>query len=226
MIINSKIKREVLRYLGYRGQELDEITEAIVDESIGEMRSIVDKRYDYKFIDIARDGDRLWLENTNLELRGRDIKNHLENSDRCILLAVTLGHEVDRKIRYYEKISMDRALILDACASAFIEEAADEICEDIDKGLGEKGKTLTSRFSPGYGDFPLDIQGTFLSVMGTESSIGLTSTYSSILIPRKSITAIIGIVDIGDKGIEYDSCSTCSSYPTCIYSKGDRICES
>ncbi|NMA03655.1 MAG: vitamin B12 dependent methionine synthase [Clostridiales bacterium] len=111
------------------------------------------------------------------------------------MMAVTLGNDVDAKIRYYERKSITRALILDACATAAVEEICDRICDELGKTVNKENKTLTSRYSPGYGDLPIHIQNDFLSVLGAQKAIGLTANSHSILIPRKSVTAIVGVVE-------------------------------
>lgn len=132
---------------------------------------------------------------------------------------------MDTRIRYYEKISMTKAVILDACATMEIEKICNRVCEEIEASLIEDNKRLTSRYSPGYGDLPLDVQKEFLSLLGAEKSIGLTSTPSSILIPRKSVTAIVGIIDIDNKRQD-NSCLNCNKYSTCMFNKGDERCGS
>ncbi len=52
---------------------------------------------------------------------------------------------------------------------------------------------LTDRFSPGYGDMPLAQSGQICEVLNTGRSIGLTVSQSGILMPRKSVTAVLGI---------------------------------
>lgn len=212
-------KDEVLRYLGYKNQSLDRITNKLIGESMKEMRVLIRERYDYRFFDISKIKDNILLCGSNFKLIGKDIRKHQDKSQSCVLMGVTLGYEVDTRIRYYEKISMDKALILDACATVTIEEICDRICMELDIILEKDNKELTSRYSPGYGDLPLNIQGDFLSVLGVEKSIGLTATSSSILIPRKSVTAIMGVVDKGNSK-EKISCLDCNKYSTCIYRKG------
>lgn len=217
-----QIKDEVLRYLGHKDQKIDYITNRLIDESIDEIMSLAKERYIYKFFNISNDGDNLVLIGSNLNLLGKDIKNHLAKSESCVLMAVTLGHEVDTKIRYYEKTSMTKAIILDACATAFIEEVCDKVCIEIESKL-EEGKVLTSRYSPGYGDLPIYIQNEFLYTLDAKKSIGLNATSHSILIPRKSVTAIAGIMDRDEK-IEVTSCINCDKYATCNFSKGGKGC--
>lgn len=225
-------KNEVLRYLGYRNQNLDKVTNDLIEESMEEMRNLIKKKHIHRSFNIVKGEKELYLKDTNLTLIGKDIKKHLDKSETCILMAVTLGNEVDSKIRYYEKISMTKALILDACATTAIEEISDEICEELEETANKENKTLTSRYSPGYGDLPIDIQKDFLSVLGAQKAIGLTATAHSILIPRKSVTAIVGLMDIKHKqnpnedlsSPKNNSCLTCKNYATCIYSREGGKC--
>ena len=215
---SHKIRSEILRYLGYKNQEMDSITSRLIDESIEEIAALSKERYTYKFFDILRGKGKLWLKDSKLKLPGDSIAKHLENSQVCVLIAASLGHHVDTRIRYYEKISMTKALILDAAATALIEETCDRVCEEIESELIKDNKALTTRFSPGYGDLPIDIQDDFLSVINARKSIGLSVSSSSILIPRKSVTAVAGVISRDEKQ-EKSSCSSCSKYSDCRFSK-------
>lgn len=216
-------KEEVLRYLAYKDQIIDKITDELIDESIKEMEGLIQERYVYRIFDITREQGGLLLNASNFKLLGSSIEKHLGNSQSCILLAVTLGYKVDTIIRYYAKDSMAKAIILDACASAAIEEVLDKVCYNLEGIVGKNNKVLTSRFSPGYGDLDISIQGDFLRVLEAEKSIGLTASSHNILIPRKSVTAIVGIVD---RDVERGGhrCLDCSKYDSCNYSRGDDLC--
>lgn len=220
---DSKIKKEVLRYLGYRGQKIDTLIDELIDESIEELKDLIQPRYTYKTFNIEYHEEKILLKGTRFYLPGEDIKKHLKDSKSCILMAASLGQLVDRKIRYYEKVDMAKALILDAGASTFIEELCDRICEDIEVKLIKEDKALTSRFSPGYGDLDLYIQNDFLNLLASQKSIGLTASSNSILIPRKSVTAIMGIVERNYKK-EEKSCKDCDKYGDCKFSRGGIGC--
>lgn len=216
-------RNEVLRYLGYNGQDLDENTKALINECIDEIKNIIKERHIYKFFEIQKADENVTLEGCSLKLEGIDIKRHLENSDTCVLLAVTLGSTVDMRIRYYEKSNITKALILDACATTAVEEICDRLCETIERELKQQGKTLTLRFSPGYGDLPLSIQGRFLSLLEAHKEIGLTASAHSILLPRKSVTAVVGVVR-ENKKIDNNSCLSCSKYYDCEFKRGNGGC--
>ncbi|WP_346894665.1 methionine synthase [Clostridium sp. UBA7503] len=217
-------KDEVLRYLGYKNQVLDKVTDVLIDELMDEMRSLIKARYIYKFFNIRKEKGRICILNSNFSIAGENIKKHLDKSEVCILMAVTLGNSVDAKIRYYEKISMTKALILDACATTAIEELCDRICEELEEVVQNENNTLTARYSPGYGDLPIDIQKKFLSMLSAEKSIGLTASSNSILIPRKSITSIVGVVKRENNSIKKISCLQCNKYSNCMFRKGDGEC--
>lgn len=214
---NKKTINKVLRYLGYKGQKIDTLTQKTIEETIVELESLVDRRYIYKIFKKSSYKENLLLDKTRLLLSGKDIDEHLAASNTCILMAATLGHSVDTRIRYYEKLDMTKALILDAGASVFIEEFCDRICMEIEKEL-DKNKVLTSRFSPGYGDLPIDIQAGFLKTLDAYRSIGLTTNSNSILIPRKSVTAILGVIDKDEDKIEA-RCIHCHKYRECDFSR-------
>lgn len=216
-------KEEVLRYLGYKGQYLDEKIDKLIDQAINEINNAGRTKSTYRFFPLKMVSGRLLIKGTNIVLPGQDIKNHLKNTKDCIIMAATLGHEVDRLIRYYEKVSMTRALILDATASVAIEEAINKLNGDLEKEVFMDNKIFTSRYSPGYGDLPLSIQGGLLDILGAKKSIGLTANAHNILIPRKSITAILGIV-AGSVVNNETSCEHCNMRNNCDFSKGGKGC--
>ena len=135
---------------------------------------------------------------SNIEIEGakfssKDIARLTSRSDKCYLLAATLGHEVDRQILIAQKKNMLEGLAFDACASVYIDEFIDEFTKnEISKTLNEK-EFLTSRFSPGYGDLDMTVTADIIAILNATKRIGLSVTNSFMMTPIKSVTAIIGI---------------------------------
>ena len=79
------------------------------------------------------------------------------------------------------------------------------------------------RYSPGYGDLPLSLQGDLLSLLDAPRRVGLTASASHILIPRKSVTAFLGVAD---NPIEQTirSCLGCPAREGCQYRKAGGHC--
>ena len=109
-------KRQVLRYLGHRGQTIDEKIMSTINECIKEVKKIITPRVMYEYKDIKIINEGVEILGTNLILTGNDIRNHLSNSKKCVLMAVTIGNDIERKTRLYEKTNLTKALILDSCA--------------------------------------------------------------------------------------------------------------
>lgn len=216
-------KEEVLRYLGYKGQDIDGNLTNTIEECREEIKKIITPRVVYSYKNIKSSDDGVEVITTNLILKGNDIKEHLKNSTECVLMAVTLGNEIERQTRLYEKTNLTKALILDACATTVVEE----VCDIVENSVKEKailsGMNITFRYSPGYGDLPLDVQNSFLRALEAQKKIGLTVSENNLLFPRKSVTAIIGIVNSGIEK-KKKSCKECSNYENCSFKREGETC--
>lgn len=141
--------------------------------------------------DIKRDGEKLFVADTELE--GKSIKKLLAPCNKCVVMAITVGFELDMKIAALGSSSPALSLLADAAASSAVEDACDACCESIESELGVK---LTPRFSPGYGDLPMNIQPALLTLTNARRDLGLTVGSGCMLSPIKSVTAIAGIKEV------------------------------
>lgn len=152
--------------------------------AVAAAKDAVDPRAVWHRFDLVREGDALSLGGTAVSLPGADIAAHLGGCGSCVVFAVTLGLRTER---YLAGLAADpaAALYADTACSLLIEEAAD---------LAERGmpRHTTWRYSPGYGDLPLTLQGKLLSLLDAPRRLGVTLTDSGLMLPRKSITAIVG----------------------------------
>ena len=79
------------------------------------------------------------------------------------------------------------------------------------------------RYSPGYGDLSIEKNIDIINVLNSQKNIGLTVTDSGIMIPRKSVVALIGVSKKGIKR-EKKSCDNCYNKHNCNYKKEAKIC--
>ena len=72
-------------------------------------------------------------------------------------MAATLSPGVDALLRRSQLSDLSRSLVLESCATAAIEE----VCDRGEAIIRQRypGRALTSRYSPGYGDLPVTVQG-------------------------------------------------------------------
>lgn len=213
-------RAEAMRYMGYRNNEPDEKILNIIDNCEKALLRAVKPRYTYKVFDIEMSDDGVAVLGTHLLFIGDDIKSHLMGCEKCILMCATISSEADKLIRSFEALDMTKAVVTDCLASAAVEQVCNQAELDIKSELEDYN--FTWRFSPGYGDFPLDIQPDFLKVLDAQKRIGLNCTESLILIPRKSVTAVIGIskneISKGKRG-----CVCCNMRDRCeLRKRGDH----
>ncbi len=117
------------------------------------------------------------------------LAKNLEECDRIVLFAATVGPAVDRLILKYERLSPARAALLQAMGGS----AAEHWCEDVDARIRALYGATRPRFSCGYGDLPLTLQYDIFRALDATRLLGLTLTDGGLMSPTKSVTAIIGI---------------------------------
>ncbi len=211
---------EILRYMGCPPERADAGLRAQVEDCAGELLGVVRPRWRERTVELSFEAGGVRLEN-GLLLPGEDLKRHLAGCGRAAVFCATLGAETDALIRRAERLDMGRALALDCCASAAVEE----ICDRIEEELHSKfpGCSFPFRYSPGYGDLPLSVQGPLLDLLDAPRRVGLCASASHILTPRKSVTAILGVAQ-GEIAQQKRSCLGCPAQGSCQYRKAGGHC--
>ncbi len=229
--LTSLPREEVLRYLGYRGSKIPPALEDTIGRCMEETCRLASPAYLYRHFSIAREEDGIRLVGTPYSLKGQDIRSHLAGCEEIYLLCATLGLSIDREIRLRMLTTPEEALILDAGATAAIEETADAAEEEIADICKRQGLGITWRFSPGYGDLPLSTQKWLLPLMDAPRKIGLTVTESLLMTPGKSVSAIIGVTHLPStpqqpekSGNKKNPCERCPNRETCAYRKRGNHC--
>lgn len=199
-------KKELMRYAGISPKQdfpLEKVDAALREAmAIAEPKGIW-QRYPY-------DPEKgVILSDEPMTLEGRAITRHLSSSRAVAVLAVTVGEELEREsARHFQKGEYIEGLLLDAAATASVEHLADQLDRYIQKEAAREGLKTTWRFSPGYGDWPVTQQNAFCRIIRT-GEIGLHATDHSMLMPRKSVTAIIGLAACTQRP-KPEKCRSCS----------------
>ena len=158
-----------------------------------------------------------------LENCGSDLTRHLQGCDEVLLLAATLGAEVDKLLRRMELTDIALAAAADALASVLLEQVCDELENEIRAQIEAQGVFMTGRYAPGYGDCPLELNDALCLAADTVRGCGLAVTPQHLLTPRKSTTAILGIADHPVTGTRA-GCATCHLKETCSFRKRGTTC--
>lgn len=191
IVLGQLDKNEALRYMGHRGEDIDEQLDKLITKCEKEVLRCVKPRFVYKVCDISREEKGILVKDTNLFLTGNSIKKHLDGCDKAVLMAVTISADADRLIRIAQIRDMAEAVAIDSLCSVAVEQACDR-AELIIKEENP-GYYQTFRFGLGYGDLPISLQGQFLHVLNAPKQIGLNVSSTDMLTPTKSVTAVIGL---------------------------------
>lgn len=184
--------KEAVRYLGYGRHAVDDYTLALIREAFEELDLLAARRIVYRIFDLTLKGQDC-IEIGNLCIRSRSLGRNINGCSKAAVLGATLGIEIDRYMKKLSITNMAKAVVVQSCAAALLEEYLDSCQLEIEQEADRQGLYLRPRFSPGYGDFPIEHQEEILRMLDTAKKIGLTMTGSSMLTPTKSVTAIIGM---------------------------------
>lgn len=182
MIELEKLNRnEAVRYLGGAGIRLNYRMDVLMDEC---EKAVLEKASP-KYLYVEKDLPCPQI------MGGKDIESHLNGCEKAIVMCATVGSEVDKLIRISQISDMARAVVMDSLASVAVEQ----VCNAFDKIIAKKYSdyNMTFRFSPGYGDYPIELQKIILQMLDAPKKIGLCTNDNFLLTPTKSVTAVLGL---------------------------------
>ncbi|MBQ3553273.1 MAG: methionine synthase [Clostridia bacterium] len=211
-MIKHICEEEVLRYLGYPSRKAaDSATLSLIEECKQELVSSVRPKTVYRRLGITFSEDAVCVNHSDIHFLGKSIYRHLSGANECIVMAATLGNEAERIIQKAQIFSAAKGLVMDACATAFVEA----VCDCLEKEINQKEGICNFRFSPGYGDFPITQQKEILSLLDAEKRIGLYTNDAHLLIPRKSVTAVLALGK--NEKMTENKCDQCANKEGCAF---------
>ena len=212
MIKLEKLNRnEAVRYLGGAGIRLNYRMDVLMDEC---EKAVLEKASP-KYLYVEKDLPCPQI------MGGKDIESHLNGCEKAIVMCATVGSEVDKLIRISQISDMARAVVMDSLASVAVEQ----VCNAFDKIIAEKYSdyNMTFRFSPGYGDYPIELQTPILQMLNAPKKIGLCTYDNFLLTPTKSVTAVLGLsknpIERKKRG-----CAICNMRETCKFRRKGLHC--
>ncbi|MGN0550244.1 MAG: methionine synthase [Acutalibacteraceae bacterium] len=217
--------KEAARYMGIKGAP-DKKTEDMMRLCEKKLLLAAQPKYVYRFFEIDKISDesgehKVCLKNCELQLCGRDICAHLQGCFGAVLLCATISAGADLLIRRMQVTDMAQAVILDSLASTAVEQVCNKLDDIIRADFPDCYTTW--RFSPGYGDLPLDIQAQFLKILDAPKKTGVCVGESMMLTPFKSVTAVIG-VSKNPLPKRKRGCAACNMRESCNFRKAGTRC--
>lgn len=179
-----------MRYLRVR-REPDENTKQMLKDCFREFLSSVSYKACYRYFDIKIDGKKIYFDD-EMMLESEHLAKNLSGCKGAFVFVATTSSAVDRLLIKHSNLRVSRAVVLDAIGSAQIEAFCDILCNKFES---DYSVSLKPRFSPGYGDLSILSQKQVLKACDSSRKIGVTLTNSHLMIPKKSVSAIVGVCD-------------------------------
>jgi len=182
-------RHEILRYAGSR--DGDARTLALMEECIAEIEPQLSYRVCFARFPLEFKEGGIDLGFARVHSRG--LAKNLASCGEIVLFAATVGLAPDRLTARYRGTSPAKSLFFDAIGAERVEALCDAFCTEIRAEESARGRFTRPRFSPGYGDLPLELQRDIFRALSPERHIGASLRESLIVSPAKTVTAIVGI---------------------------------
>lgn len=199
-------KRLALRFLRVR-REPDEQTTQMFNDCVDEFKSAVSYKASYRLFDIEIKDNNIYF-GDELMLSSETLCKNLAGCEKAFVFVATTSANVDRLIHKYTQLQLSRAVVIDAIGSAAVEGFCDLLCEKLES---EHSVSFRPRFSPGYGDLSIMCQPKVLGVCDASRKIGVTLNSNNLMIPMKTVSAIVGIRPQGEQCDHSKSCENCEN---------------
>ena len=187
---------DVYEQMGYHDVVPDEATQQETQRVVSEVRQWLRPQFCYQVI----------REQPAFNM-GRIIERQLRGAEAYALFVCTAGIAYeDYQQRLKKEGDMVRVFIADALGSVIAERCADRMEEALQASIDKLGWCHTNRFSPGYCGWHVSEQ-QLLFPLFEGRTCGVTLTDSSLMVPIKSVSGIIGL---GEKVRKLDyTCGLC-----------------
>lgn len=173
---------DVYEQMGYHGTEPDEATQQETQAVVDEVRCWLRPQFCFLVVRELPDFDM-----------GKIILRQLRGAEAYALFVCTAGVEYEIfQQRLKTENDMVRMFIADALGSVIAEKCADSMEESLQLSIDKLGWKHTNRFSPGYCGWHVGEQQKLFPLFDSHTC-GVTLTDSSLMVPIKSVSGIIGV---------------------------------
>ncbi len=206
-------RADVLRLVGIPpGVEPPDPVSRLVDRMMERAEHLIEARTAWRRVRVeACRADRVRLEHGG-ELRSRRLARVLRNAREMVCFVATIGPALEEEVSRLGRQGLwAEAFVLDAVGSAAAEALAEALHRRLAGELARQGRAVTSRFSPGYCDWPVQGQFDLFRLLGPEPA-GVRLLGSGFMVPRKSVSAVFGVL-AGGAGRAAGPLNPCSECP-------------
>lgn len=202
-----------LRFLRVR-KEPDKDTKTMLSKCVDLVNSVISYKASYRYFDISIKDNTVYFDD-ELKLESKNLCTCLNGCKGAFVFVATTDMALDRLINKYSQLQFAKSVVIDAIGSSAVECFCDILCRHLQS---EYNVSLRPRYSPGYGDLSILCQGDVLKVCDSERKIGVTLTQRHMMLPKKSVSAIVGVRPSDEVCVHKSSCENCEC-TDCEYRK-------
>jgi hypothetical protein len=184
----------------------------LIDDYVENVHNLIEPSYSCVVRDIKLvQGSRVIIDGSII-FESPVIASLLEQCEKAAVFVVTIGERLEEMAyRLAEDGLIVQATVLDAIGSVAAEEVAEFVQGKVREIADDQGLAISQRFSPGYCDWDIGQQRRLFWAVGGDS-MGIHLTDGCLMIPRKSISGIIGIGPRDGSVDNYNPCRTCDKH--------------
>lgn len=185
------VKKELLRHERIRRDMILNCA----DESIEEAKTLISPKIIHRIKKVS-----------SITLSTKQISSYLKDATHILIILVTIGGRLEKKASLLmAKREELKGYLLDRVGSLAVESLASCVEDRFRRAYAKKDRSVSPRFSPGYCDWPIEEQLKIAKLVDfSKAGVGLTE--NCMMVPKKSISAILGV---GPKGIFKKTASPC-----------------
>ena len=199
--------------------KLKSTMKTLIDELIDSAKNdgLLEPAIAYEIYPIVNiDHDRLYLEG-NAALEGSLFSSVLPTARGLAVAVCTIGPKLEEKVtQYFATNEPARGVLLDGIGSAAVDSLIQEACKFMTHEASSRGYQASSPLSPGMYGFPISEQWQVFRLTPAEQ-IGVSLTSSGIMVPRKSVSMVIGLGPQMKTWTRAETCARCNLRKTCHY---------
>ena len=202
-------RQRVLLSIGYRTDRKPSARiVSLIDEHMENAHQLMEPAYSYIIKDIEAVRRSCVFLDGSIVFESEVMARLMEQCKMVTVFLVTIGSRLEKMVlRLAEDGLVLESAVLDAIGSVATETVAEFVHGRIEEVAHAQGLRVSRRFSPGYCDWAIRQQKKIFRAMDG-NSMGVRLTKECLMVPRKSISGVIGI---GPREMKnYNPCKTCN----------------
>lgn len=185
------------------------------EEAIQTGLPLAEPRVAYQWLDVEQlRHEKLFLEG-NKTISGPLIAQHLKPAKKIVAMVVTIGTQIDARVSEMMNTDPLQAIALEGVGGALTEALANAACANFEQQAAVENLQSSIPLSPGMVGWEVDRGQPEIFSMVDTAAIGVSLTPSNMMIPRKSLSMVIGFG--AEMALSGNTCDFCAMKETCNY---------